>query len=167
MALAYGLGGGIGVILGGALADRIVRLTGDPRWYTRGCAAAVAASLPCALLAYGAATTLVAGTALVLFALLNHLFLGPVTAQIQNLFAPRRRAVAAAVYLLLVNLISMGLGPLLVGIASDTLTPRLGDAALRYALALVVSATSVLAAFHFLRAGRTLAADLARVRRAS
>src|SRR5690606_17946940 len=48
MAIAFGLGGGVGVLTGGYLADRLVRRTGDERWYAWGSAAAVAATVPCA-----------------------------------------------------------------------------------------------------------------------
>jgi hypothetical protein len=45
------------------------------------------------------------------------------------------RAVSAAIKMLFINLIGLGLGPLLVGIISDFLTPRYGDDALGIALA--------------------------------
>jgi MFS family permease len=79
-----------------------------------------------------------------------------VAALLQNLAGPERRAVAAAFYLFLVNLVSMGLGPLAVGYLSDTFTARLGPDALRYALLVIVMATTLLAALHFLLAARAL-----------
>jgi len=82
-------------------------------------------------------------------AFLGHAFLGPVAALLQNLAGPERRAVAAAIYLFLVNLVSMGLGPVAVGYLSDTFAAQLGPDALRYALLAVVTTTTLLAALHF------------------
>jgi predicted MFS family arabinose efflux permease len=162
MALAYGGAGGVGVLCGGYVLDHVVRRTGDRRWYSWGSALAIAAALPPALLLYTTDSVTSAALGLIGAALFGHLFLGPVTAQIQTLVEPRRRAVAAAVYLFLVNLLSMGLGPVAVGFASDRFGALLGGDALRYALAAIVALTSVWAAAHFALAARTLPSDLAR-----
>jgi predicted MFS family arabinose efflux permease len=165
IALAYGAGGIVGVLCGGALADRVVARTGDPRWYAWGSAAVVAATVPCSALVYLAPSLGLAVAALVVAMTLWHMFLGPVTATLQALAGLRRRAVAAALYLFLVNLVSTGLGPLAVGAASDLLGPRLGSDALRYALLVIVTSTSAWAAAHFFWAARSLPADLAAARR--
>jgi hypothetical protein len=90
----------------------------------------------------------------------GHMYLGPATALLLGMAGPRRRAVASALYALVLNLVSMGIGPLLVGLSSDYLQPRYGAQALRYSiLTLVVVATSW-AAIHFLCAARTLRADV-------
>jgi len=164
MAIAYGGGGGIGVLSGGYLADRIVRSRGDARWYAWGSAAAVAASVPCALLLYLTDRPAVAVTALLAAMTLGHMFIGPVTAMMQSLAGIERRATAAAVYLLLVNLVSMGLGPVAVGLISDALGPRLGADALRFALLAIVAGTGLWSAAHLLRVGKTLRGDLERAR---
>jgi len=59
--------------------------------------------------------------------------------------------------------VSMGLGPVIVGRASDAFGTTLGNDALRYALLTIVGITTAWAALHFLLAARTLRADLARV----
>lgn len=164
MAIAYGCGGGIGVLSGGYLADRIVRSRGDARWYAWGSAAAVAASVPCALLLYLTDRPAVAVAALLAAMTFGHMFIGPVTAMMQSLAGIERRATAAAVYLLLVNLVSMGLGPVSVGVVSDALGPRLGADALRFALLFIVTGTWLWAAAHLLRVGKTLRDDLERAR---
>jgi MFS family permease len=79
-----------------------------------------------------------------------------VAALMQNLAGPERRAMAAAFYVFLVNLVSMGLGPVAVGYVSDSLDSRLGTDALRYALLAVVTATTLVAALHFGLAARAL-----------
>jgi MFS family permease len=160
LALAYGAGGALGVASGGWLADSLVARTRDERWYAFWPATVLLASLPCTVLLYLTSTPLVAVAALVAWAFLGHAFLGPVAALVQNVAGPRRRAVAAATYLLLVNLVSMGLGPVAVGILSDTLSPWLHTGALRAALLTIVALTTVLAALHFWLAAKTLTHDL-------
>jgi hypothetical protein len=58
--------------------------------------------------------------------------------------------------LFLVNLVSMGIGPVAVGYLSDAFAPQLGADALRYALLAIVTATTLLAALHFSLAARAL-----------
>jgi MFS family permease len=88
------------------------------------------------------------------------MFLGPVTAMIQGLAGLRRRAVAAAFYLFLANLVSMGVGPVVVGMASDYFNPRYGNESLRYALLVIVFVTFLWSSVHFFLAARTLRKDL-------
>jgi MFS family permease len=161
MALAYGLGGGAGVLFGGYAADRLVARSGEPRWYAWGSAAAIAAAMLAALPVFVTASPAVAVASLTIATTFMHMFLGPVTAMIQALAGLRRRAVAAALYLFLANLVSMGVGPVVVGIASDRLAPRFGDRALGLALLAIVIVTSVWSALHFVLAARSLRADLA------
>src|SRR5690606_2815276 len=133
-------------------------------WSAWGSAAAVAASVPCALLLYLTDRPAVAVAALLAAMTFGHMFIGPVTAMMQSLAGLERRATAAAVYLLLVNLVSMGLGPVSVGFVSDVLGPRLGADALRFALLGIVTATALWAAAHLLCVAKTLRDDLERAR---
>jgi predicted MFS family arabinose efflux permease len=160
LAIAYGLGGAVGVLVGGQLADRLVAVTRDARWYARGSAVVIAAALPCTALVYLTNQPLLAVVALVVGTLLGHMFLGPVAALLQGLAGVRRRATAAAFYLFLVNLVSMGLGPVAVGFVSDRLGPALGNDALRYSLLAIVATTSIAASCLFFVASRTLPRDL-------
>jgi MFS family permease len=54
---------------------------------------------------------------------------------VQTLSPVQMRAVSSAIMMLCLNLVGMGLGPLLVGLLSDLLTPYHGDDALSVALA--------------------------------
>jgi predicted MFS family arabinose efflux permease len=85
---------------------------------------------------------------------------GPVLATIQSLVPPRMRAVALAIVYLFANLVGMGLGPLAVGALSDAMHPWAGDQSLRYAL-LLFAPGYFWAAWHALRASRTVMRDLA------
>jgi hypothetical protein len=95
--------------------------------------------------------------------LLSPAMLGPSMAATQSLAKLRMRAVAAALVTLGVNLIGIGLGSLLVGVASDLLRPALGTSSLRYAL-LLTALTSLGSGLHFALASRHLPADLEAVR---
>lgn len=68
-------------------------------------------------------------------------YLGPTFAVIQTLAPLKMRAVWAAITLLIINLIGLGLGPTMVGVLSDLFIPRYGDESLRYALLVVAAAT--------------------------
>ena len=69
------------------------------------------------------------------------------------------RALATAIFLFVINLVGMGLGPLVVGIMSDLLEPRFGHESLRYAL-LIISLGTVWAPIHYFIAARSLPGDL-------
>jgi len=162
LALAYGCGGTAGVLCGGQIADALVRNTRNARWYAWGCSAVLAATLPCTALTYLANAPTVAVAALVVSTFLGHMFLGPVTALLQSLAGVRRRAMVAAFYLLLVNLVSMGVGPTAVGLASDRFAASFGNDALRCALFTVVTLASSLASGLFWLAARSVPHDLHR-----
>jgi len=164
LALAYGLGGTLGVLCGGYLGDGIVARLRDQRWYALWPATLLVATVPLTFVLYLTASAWLAVAALIASAFLGHAFLGPIAALMQNLAGPRRRAMAAAFYLFLVNLISMGLGPVAVGMLSDGFGAWLGSDALRYALLTIVAGTTLLAALHFLLAARTIRRDLEHAR---
>jgi predicted MFS family arabinose efflux permease len=83
-------------------------------------------------------------------------FMGPVLAMVQTLSAINMRAVSAAVVMLFINLIGLGLGPLLVGVLSDFLTPSHGEDALGMALA-YFSLIGFWGSFHLWMCGCALA----------
>jgi hypothetical protein len=86
------------------------------------------------------------------------MFIGPAYATAQALSAPQTRAVAAATVLFFKAVVGMGLGPLLVGIASDLLAPVVQTHSLRLGL-LLVPAFNLWAGLHFLRAALYLRQD--------
>jgi MFS family permease len=93
-------------------------------------------------------------------AILAGLYLGPTFAMTQALVPPRMRAQAAAVLLLILNLIGMGLGPQFVGVLSDALAPRFGAESIRWALLATIVVGALWSALHYFRAARTLREDL-------
>ena len=71
------------------------------------------------------------------------------------------RAMVVAIFLLVTNLIGVGLGPLAIGFISDLLSASLGSESLRYAL-LPIPFLMLWAALHLVLAARTQREDLAR-----
>jgi MFS family permease len=96
----------------------------------------------------------------VLPALAQGLHLGPTFAIAQALVPPQMRAQAAAVLLLILNLVGMGLGPQLVGLLSDLLAPRFGAESIRWALLVTVTLGALWSIVHYALAARTLREDL-------
>ena len=82
--------------------------------------------------------------------------LGPTLAMVQTLSPVNMRAVSAAIKMLFINLIGMGLGPLLVGVLSDLLSPHYGDDSLSVALA-YFTLVGLWGSVHFWLCGRALA----------
>ncbi len=83
---------------------------------------------------------------------LQSCYLGPTFALLQGLAPLKMRAVWAAITLLILNLIGLGLGPTAIGMLSDTFRPAFGEESLRYALLCGASLTPW-AIFHYWRGG--------------
>jgi MFS family permease len=88
---------------------------------------------------------------LLLGGILSSLWIGPTYAAIQSIAPGSLRTQASALFLFAFNLVGLGLGPLVVGIASDLLQQSYGVYGLRYALAVSISGV-VLGSFLFWRA---------------
>jgi predicted MFS family arabinose efflux permease len=160
LALIFGVAGLAGTLGGGYLADRLAGRRDDAAWYPRLCAIVLCTTLPFTIGMYLAKSATLALALFVVPTVLNHMILGPVLASVQNLAGPSRRAMAAAFYTLLVNLISYGAGPLVIGVLSDFFNARLGSDALRYSLMFLVPSSALLAAIYFALAARNMRADL-------
>ncbi len=160
MIACLGVISAFGTFLGGVLADRLSQRSGDSRWMLWVPALATLAAVP-----FHAATYLATDATLVLVALpvasmLSMMFFGPAFALGQSLAAPGARAFAASALLFGMSMIGLGLGPLLVGMASDWLLPAAHQHSLRYAL-LLAPLVNVWSAIHFALAGRRLRQDIA------
>jgi len=156
LALIMGVGGIIGTLSGGRIADFLVAKTANPGWYSWMCAIGLILSLPLSITVFATHHANIALTLLCVPMALNNMIVGPTTASIQSIAGPKQRAVAAALYLVLSNLIAAGLGPLIIGAVSDALHAHYSTNSLRYALLLVVPVTAAWAAVHFFLAGRAL-----------
>ena len=153
LALFTGVVGAMGTFVSGTICDRMSRR--DPRWTPWVVAIAKGLTVPF-LGVFFLLSDLT--TALIVYAIpafLGGFYLGPAYALVQNLVKPEMRAAAAAVSLFMMNMIGLGFGPQIVGIASDLLAPAYGVESLRYAL-LGFSCLNFWAGLHFVLAARAL-----------
>ncbi|MDQ2893958.1 MAG: MFS transporter [Pseudomonadota bacterium] len=109
-------------------------------------------ALPFTLVFYTTDSTTVALVCYAFQFLFASSYLGPSFALLQGLAPIRVRAMWAAVTLLVINLIGLGLGPLAIGLISDALKPSLGVESLRWAM-VIMAAITPWAIFHYWRAG--------------
>ena len=137
--LIAGTAGSLGVFLGGYLPDRLSR--GDRRWQMRLPAMTTALFVPMTWLALHAPTKGWAFAMVVPAYALALAYTGPTWAVLQTVTPAHRRAMAAALAFLLVNLIGLGLGPQLVGILSDVLPTGPGARSLGDGISIVVLAS--------------------------
>ena len=157
LGLILGIPGGIGIALGGYLADRYG--SRDTRWYLWIVSVALIASTPLFFGVYLSSTAFASLMFLILPILLGNFYQATTFSQTQGLVSLRMRSVAAAVLLFILNMIGLGAGPQAVGILSDILQPSYGDESLRYAL-LTLSTVHIWAAYHYYQAGKSLKDDL-------
>lgn len=158
LALFTGVIGFAGTMLPGLLADRY-----RPGKIDSGLRAAVLtilAAFPFQVMFYMSPNLALALAGLAVAAFFASSFMGPAFAAVQNIAPPGMRAKSAALLLVVLNLVGMGLGPLIVGIASDLLRTLAGEESLRYAM-LVGPFTALGAAWCFWQASRTLHHELA------
>ncbi|MEJ8568019.1 spinster family MFS transporter [Elongatibacter sediminis] len=152
-----GIGGAVGMVGGGIIADRLARR--DVAAYMQIPAIALLAAIPLFFGVYLAGNAALSAGLLLGPMIVGTAIVVPVLALIQRLVKNNMRAVAVAVFLLVIHLLGMGLGPLAVGMLSDALEPVFGTDSLRYAL-LSVMPLNLLAVWLFWRARRHVASDL-------
>lgn len=125
------IGGCAGVFAGGWFADRLG--SADRGWYAKLPAIAWLITAPAWAIGLFAPNLWVAWPLLLVGNALNILWLGPVTTAVQHLVPQPMRATASASFLLINNLIGLGVGPLLMGRLSDALKATYGVDSLRIA----------------------------------
>ena len=159
LSLTTGFGGGLGVFLGGYLADKLGRR--DVRWYLWiPLIAGLLKLIPSTIFIFSDHTAFV--LAITFFTnLLTPLYLGPALAVTHNLVGSNSRAFASAILFFILNLIGLGMGPMVVGMLSDWLAPTYGENALRWAFTIIYF-TAPLSLFLFYKASRHYEADLLR-----
>jgi predicted MFS family arabinose efflux permease len=156
LASLFLLGGTAGVFAGGLLADRLGQV--NRSWYARLPAIAWLVTAPLFVLGLLTRDAWAAWPLLLIPNALNILWLGPVTTAVQHLVPQPMRSTASASFLLINNLVGLGVGPTLIGALSVLFKHRLGIEALRYAAVSVVG-FYVLAAFLMLFAIKRLRHD--------
>ncbi|RYD54572.1 MAG: MFS transporter [Sphingomonadales bacterium] len=127
-------GGVAGILLGGWLGDRMGRR--DRKWYALAPAICYVAGTPLFIAGVLSGTWMAAFALFLIPQALVYVWLGPVLTAVQHLVPAHMRATASASFLLINNLIGLGLGSWVIGALSKHLTPAYGAAdALRYAIA--------------------------------
>ena len=162
LALFYlGFAGVFGTIAGGYFADRLA--VRDVRWYVWLPGIATLISVPFSTSVYLLDNPYLAFWINAIPAFLGSYYLGPTFSLAQGMVGLRMRALAASVLLFILNIIGMGLGPVVVGFTSDLLKAftDLGELSIRWALVSVLL-FNVLSTVFYMLAGRDLKSDLAR-----
>ena len=156
----YGMVAGIfglaGTFAGGWFSDKLANKTGNQNWYIWVAMFSTLAAIPFALVTFlvmdtGQAATL--SWALPVF--FGGFYLAPCIAMTHGMVGLRMRALSSAVLFFFLNLIGLGLGPILTGLAADLLEPEFGVNAIRYAMSLTVL-VNLWCAFHYYMCTRTL-----------
>jgi hypothetical protein len=126
----------------------------DSLWFL---ALVILTTKPLSLVFYLAGDTTLALCAFVLPAIAGTIHAGPALAVLHNRVPPTLRPTASALFLIFLNLVGLGLGPLCVGMMSQWLFAG-SSHALGYALA-VMQIAGVWGAVHFLVAGQKMASS--------
>lgn len=155
-----GIAGGAGFFLGGYVADHLGQISRRRSLIFIGVTVLLTA-VPFALM-FLSSSWLVAILLFVVPACTANVYLAPVLALSQGLVSLKMRAVTSAIALLIINAIGLLLGPQLTGILSTALEPQFGEESIRYSLLIVTIICLPWAAWHYVRAGKTIDADLAR-----
>ncbi|MBO6766577.1 MFS transporter [Maricaulis sp.] len=153
LALGVGILGGVGTWAGGAIADRLGGQ--NPRWRLGVVIAAILIAKPFAIgfLLFPSAVPALA--CLVISGSMATVFWGPTYAFLHSRVEPHMRPMATAIYLCVFNIVGVGVGPTVIGLASDTLFAGHGVRSLGHAI-LLVQVGGVWGAWHYWRAMRTI-----------
>jgi len=115
------IGGLSGTFLGGYLGDRFNNRYNDLRYYLWIPALLLFINIPVGQLVYGLTDRTAVLVTMVLYVALSSSFLAPNIAITHRLVTARERALASALFLFIINLVGLGLGPMLAGVFSDFL----------------------------------------------
>lgn len=126
------LGGLAGIWLGGVLADRLGAAHRSAYALVPACAFVLTA--PFYLTAVLSTNLWLTFFLMMVPTALGLAWLGPILAAIQHVVVPGMRATASAVFLLVINLIGLGVGTTALGWLSDSLEARFAEDSLRYAI---------------------------------
>jgi MFS family permease len=160
--LIAGIGGLAGTFFGGWMSDRMANKSGDKTWYVWIPFISTLAAIPLGLITFLAMPNgYTAAFSYFLPVFCGGWYLAPCIASTHFLVGIRMRAMASAILLFMLNLIGLGLGPMLTGFMSDYFEPTYGSDSLRYAMSITLL-VNFWCAFHYWKASRTIAADIDR-----
>lgn len=150
------VGGSLGIFIGGVLGDRLGKA--DRRAFVTVPAFAFFLTMPFYIAGVMAPTPIIAFFLFLIPTALGLAWAGPTLSVFQQLVPPSMRSVASAVFLLLNNLLGIGVGVYVLGELSTLLAPAFGEQSLRYAI-MIGASLYLVAGTLFLLAARTLEND--------
>ena len=159
MALTTGLGGALGSFSGGWLSDRFGAK--DIRWYLWVPAILTVTIIPVLSIVLLTNSLYLALILTAPFHFLSAAYLGSVLAVSHSLVTLRMRALTSAVLFFVLNLIGLGLGPLIVGMLSDMFAQGGGTTPLRDSMLICGTIAAAWSVMHYLLAARTVRKDVA------
>jgi len=168
LAICTVIGGAAGTYIGGMLSDRLATRRHDSRYYLWVPALSLLIGFPLSQGVLFFDDTRIVIALLSPVVMCSAAYLAPSITATYGLVGIRERALASAVLLFIINLIGLGLGPLLAGIASDQLRQMFLErglteaqalgAGLRWSLRIIVG-INLWSAAHYFIAARTLRAE--------
>lgn len=153
LAFTVGILGAIGTWAGGVLADRISRTKPERR--LKFVAITILLAKPFAVWFYLSDSTTIALIIFIVPAFIGTMFTGPTFAHVYSMLAAGQRAMATAIMMFILNLVGLGVGPVLVGFISDMFSASQGQNSLRIALAFIQIA-GLWGGVHFWLAARAI-----------
>lgn len=150
------VGGSLGIVLGGVLGDLMGK--GSKKMYAIVPAVAFFLAFPLYVAGTLAPTPMIAAFMFVIPTGLGLAWLGPTLSAFQHLAPANMRSMASATFLLINNLLGIGVGVYVLGEMSTLLNPVFGDEALRYSI-MIGASLYVVAGILFLLASRTIKDD--------
>jgi MFS family permease len=148
----------VAILLGGVVNDWLDAY--DKRWPLWILALTFAIGTPLSLIYFLAHNFNLAMAMALTTTLASGLWVAPAFALVQSLAGPNLRASAAAIFMMIVNIIGLGLGPYITGVLSDALAQQFGVNNLAVSLC-IVSMTFPVGCVTFLLGARTVVADIA------
>jgi MFS family permease len=134
---ATGVGGFCGSLVGGFLTTYMVKRTGDRRWTLLIPAIALMLAVPTVLAFLFTQSAAVAIAAFGLQAFLWSIKTGPCFALALELVPANLRAFAVSVLVVTAGVVGNGVGPLLIGVLSDSIDTAPAEHSIRYAMMIV------------------------------
>lgn len=154
--LVAGIGGLAGTFIGGWASDKMADRTNNKNWYIWIPFISTLAAIPFALVTFLAMDTGIAATlSWFVPVFFGGFYLAPCIAMTHGMVGLRMRALSSAVLFFMLNLIGLGLGPILTGLIADMWEPQYGTNAIRYAMSITVM-VNVWCAFHYYMCTKTL-----------
>lgn len=153
LAFTIGILGGLTTFASGKLADRLG--ASNPRWRFGIVIAAILLAKPFVVGFLLLDSTVAALAMMAVSVSVASVFWGPSYAFLHGRVRPDLRPMATAIYMFAFNMIGVGIGPTVIGIASDMLFADAGPRSLGYAI-LLVQIAGIWAAWHYWQAMKTM-----------